>query len=487
MVAVGSLPGIGGVDPSSRLAFLEVLRRLVAVEAVAGSGGGGGGVTAHSALTGLTIGDDHTQYLNTARGDARYPLKSNNLSEFTATATTARASLGLGTAAVLNVAVTGNAAAGEVVKGNDTRLSDTRTPSANSVSATELQDNAVTVNKIFVQSVVNAKLANVASGTFKGRATAGVGVPEDLTGTQATALLDVFTTSLKGLVPSGGSATTFLRGDGTWQTIAGGGDMLKSDNLLGLTNLTTARTNLGLGGAAVLNVGAAAGTVAAGDDSRITGAAQKASNLSDLTAVATARTNLGLSSLATLVPPGTVGTVLRGNGTFAAPTIINAATGTPQALTAATDTYVTGSALALASRQQVGTILRWRMSISKTAAGTATPIFNLRWGTLGTTADVARFTFTGTAQTNVVDSAFVDIEVVVTTLNATTGQLAWSFKFGHNLSATGFGAIPMQVSALSSGTFDTTTANAIVGVSINSGTGAAWTMRAVYAEAMNLL
>ena len=34
----------------------------IAVNAVTGGGGGGGGVTAHSALTGLTTGDDHTQY-----------------------------------------------------------------------------------------------------------------------------------------------------------------------------------------------------------------------------------------------------------------------------------------------------------------------------------------------------------------------------------------------------------------------------------------
>jgi hypothetical protein len=34
--------------------------------------GGGTGVSAHSDLTGLTTGDDHTQYLNTTRGDARY-------------------------------------------------------------------------------------------------------------------------------------------------------------------------------------------------------------------------------------------------------------------------------------------------------------------------------------------------------------------------------------------------------------------------------
>jgi len=39
-------------------------------------------------------------------------------------------------------------------------------------------------------------------------------------------------------------STTYLRGDRTWQIISGGGDMLKSDNLSGLTNYTTARTNL---------------------------------------------------------------------------------------------------------------------------------------------------------------------------------------------------------------------------------------------------
>ena len=74
--------------------------------------------------------------------------------------------------------------------------------------------------------VTNAKLANVATATFKGRVTAGTGDPEDLTGTQATTLIDLFTSSLKGLVPgSGGGTSNFLRADGTWQVPGGGGNV----------------------------------------------------------------------------------------------------------------------------------------------------------------------------------------------------------------------------------------------------------------------
>jgi hypothetical protein len=72
--------------------------------------------------------------------------------------------------------------------------------------------------------VTNSMLANVSTATFKGRTTAGSGSPEDLTGTQATALLDTFTSSLKGLAPaSGGGTTNFLRADGTWAAPGGGG------------------------------------------------------------------------------------------------------------------------------------------------------------------------------------------------------------------------------------------------------------------------
>lgn len=72
-----------------------------------------------------------------------------------------------------------------------------------------------------------------------------------------------------------------------------------TSNLVDYQSAGSTRTALGLGGAAVMSVGTTAGTVAAGDDSRITGAAQKASNLSDLQSAATSRTNLGLGTIAT--------------------------------------------------------------------------------------------------------------------------------------------------------------------------------------------
>src|SRR5688572_28596429 len=69
-----------------------------------------------------------------------------------------------------------------------------------------------------------AKIANIATARILGRTTGGSGVIEELTATQATAMLNVFTDSLKGLVQlSGGGSSNFLRADGTWAAPPGGG------------------------------------------------------------------------------------------------------------------------------------------------------------------------------------------------------------------------------------------------------------------------
>lgn len=90
---------------------------------------------------------------------------------------------------------------------------------------------AVTTGKIAADAVDNTKLANVNSATLKGRVTAAAGDPEDLTGTQATTLLDAFTAALKGLAPaSGGGTANFLRADASWAApVATAGDF---DSLL---------------------------------------------------------------------------------------------------------------------------------------------------------------------------------------------------------------------------------------------------------------
>lgn len=71
---------------------------------------------------------------------------------------------------------------------------------------------------IDASQVTYAKIQNVsATSRILGRITAAAGDIEELTGTQATTLLDVFTSTLKGLAPlSGGGTTNFLRADGTW-------------------------------------------------------------------------------------------------------------------------------------------------------------------------------------------------------------------------------------------------------------------------------
>ncbi|MEU3452174.1 hypothetical protein ABZ671_00825 [Micromonospora sp. NPDC006766] len=68
-------------------------------------------------------------------------------------------------------------------------------------------------------------------------------------------------------------------------------------NLAELADRASARLNLGLSEAATRDIGAGAGTIAAGDDSRIVGAAQRELNLSDVASPTLARANLGLGNV----------------------------------------------------------------------------------------------------------------------------------------------------------------------------------------------
>lgn len=170
--------------------------------------------------------------------------------------------------------------------------------------------------------VTLAKMANVATDRLIGRDTAGTGAPEALTvggGVEFTGSGGIQRSALTGDVTASAGSNSTTIATGAVSTSKLGGDITTAGKaLLDDADASAQRTTLGLGGAAVLSVGTTAGTVAAGDDSRIAGAAQKASNLSDLASASTARTNLGLGSLATVADaPSDGNTYGRLNGAWA--------------------------------------------------------------------------------------------------------------------------------------------------------------------------
>ena len=92
--------------------------------------------------------------------------------------------------------------------------------------------------------ITNAMLAQISSPSFKGRISAGNGNVEDLSPAQATAILDTFSSNLKGLVPaSGGGTSNYLRADGVFASPPGNGNrryiVLSSDVI---NNNATANT-----------------------------------------------------------------------------------------------------------------------------------------------------------------------------------------------------------------------------------------------------
>jgi hypothetical protein len=155
----------------------------------------------------------------------------------------------------------------------------------------------------------------------------------------------------------------------------------------------------------------------------------------------------------------------------------------------AVDTYVTGSDVAIpAGRLQAKTMYRCRFNVTKTAAGTAQPILYVRVGTgATTTTDVSRGTMMFAAQTAVADEGLFEVFSTFRTVGAGTSATLQSLaRLSHRLAATGLSVANAEPKTVASGGFDSTVANLRIGVSVNGGASAAWTVNLVQAELFNL-
>lgn len=151
------------------------------------------------------------------------------------------------------------------------------------------------------------------------------------------------------------------------------------------------------------------------------------------------------------------------------------------------DTYLTGSSLPLVNILQAGLVLRWRFSMTKTGAGVATPIYTVRLGTNGTTADTSLGTFTGVAQTGVIDTGWHEMELIVQTASSSgTGEAV--LRMDHKLTTTGLAnAAQVQILQIAPTAVNWTQAGGIIGVSCNPGASGIWTFQTVSVSAHNVL
>jgi hypothetical protein len=225
-----------------------------------------------------------------------------------------------GTASALNVATTGNATAGQVVKGDDTRLSDARTPTAHTHAYSDLTGKptlggaaalnvgtgagTVAAGDDSRLSDARAPLAHTqAASTITGLATVATsGAYADLSGKPS---LDDATTTAQDPTTLGTVRTLRMVLSNIWEILAGA--LQTTNNLADLDDPTAARENLQLGGAAMLEVGTTAGTVAAGDDSRLSDARTPTAHTQ------AASTITGLGGAALLNVGTAAGTVAAGN------------------------------------------------------------------------------------------------------------------------------------------------------------------------------
>jgi hypothetical protein len=156
----------------------------------------------------------------------------------------------------------------------------------------------------------------------------------------------------------------------------------------------------------------------------------------------------------------------------------------------AVDTYITGSNLLIPSFSTLAkTIITWIISASKTAAGVATPNYIIRIGAAGAIGDTARLTLVGPAQTAIADIGLLIITAIVrnkAVAGVIQGSAAWSHQGTTASSTIGTGFANNgngEVEGTSAGFDNTALGGQFIGLSINAGAAAAWTITQTRTEA----
>jgi hypothetical protein len=156
----------------------------------------------------------------------------------------------------------------------------------------------------------------------------------------------------------------------------------------------------------------------------------------------------------------------------------------------AADTYLAGSGIALPSGVNVaGVQVKWTFDMVKTAAGTAAPTINIRFGTAGTIADASVCALAFAVGTAAVDTGKFEVTAVFRSAGSgTTAVVAAVASCQHSLAATGLtttGASGYgQIATIGAG-FNSAVNASIIGLSFNGGASFAGTCNVVATQLTN--
>lgn len=141
------------------------------------------------------------------------------------------------------------------------------------------------------------------------------------------------------------------------------------------------------------------------------------------------------------------------------------------------DTYVTGSKLFVpTSGLAVGMVYICRLSLSKTGAGAATPVWTVRLGTNGSTADASQWAHTGVIQTAIAETGFYELITTVRSIGA-SGVLQGTLTVARTGGAAATGLASVPAVELSGAAADKSwVSTQVIGLSINPNTSAVWTV-----------